>query len=363
MKFIHVADLHLDSKMESNLPGDKAKERREELLQTFERLVEFGSSNRVRAILIAGDFFDRQHVRKSVRKRVLDQVRLHPEVDFLYLKGNHDDSDFLLDEKPEDVPENLKLFSSESWTSYEYGDIVISGREITAENSAHLAASLVLDQARTNIVMLHGQEAENDGSGRAEIINRNDFRGKNIDYLALGHIHSYREGRLDDRGIWAYCGCLEGRGFDECGRKGFILLDVDGGRVETEFIPFARRTLHEVNIDLTPDMDMPDLIRAAEDAVQGIPSDDLVKLVFTGRIHMDMDLDLTRIRMHFQDRFYFVKAVDKTTVQIDYESFRNDPSLKGEFVRLMEEEDLPEEERAAIIETGMRAIMGEDIEG
>ena len=47
---------------------------------------------------------------------------------------------------------------------------------------------------------------------------------------------------------------------------------------------------------------------------------------------------------------------------IDYESYREDRSLKGEFVRLLEGEDLPEEERALIIETGMRAIMGEDIE-
>lgn len=362
MKLIHVADLHLDSKMESNLPGEKARERREELLQTFERMLEFASSNRVRAILIAGDFFDKKHVRKSVRRRVLEDIRQHMEMDFLYLRGNHDDSDFLLDEQPEEIPENLKLFTADCWTSYSYDDLVITGREINADNVQHLATNLVLDQAKTNIVMLHGQESENDGSGRAEIINRNDFKGKNIDYLALGHIHSYKEGRLDDRGIFAYSGCLEGRGFDECGKKGFILLDVEEGRVETEFIPFARRTLHEVHIDLTPDMEMPDLIRASEDALQSIPMDDLVKLVFNGKIHMDMDLDLDRIRMHFEDRFYFVKVEDKTTVQIDYESFRNDPSLKGEFVRLMEEEDLPEEERAAIIETGMRAIMGEDID-
>ena len=39
MKMIHCADLHLDSKMESNLSAEKARERREELLQTFERMV------------------------------------------------------------------------------------------------------------------------------------------------------------------------------------------------------------------------------------------------------------------------------------------------------------------------------------
>ena len=37
MKFIHCADLHLDSKMEG-LPTDKSKIRRDEVVATFERL-------------------------------------------------------------------------------------------------------------------------------------------------------------------------------------------------------------------------------------------------------------------------------------------------------------------------------------
>ena len=77
---------------------------------------------------------------------------------------------------------------------------------------------------------------------------------------------------------------------------------------------------------------------------------------------MNLDLDLRRIERIFGERFYFVKAVDQTSVKIDYESFRNDHSLKGEFVRLLEGEDLDEKMRASIIETGMRAILGEDID-
>ena len=362
MKIIHVADLHLDSKMESNLPIEKARERREELLETYERMVEYADANRVRVILIAGDFFDKKHNRKSVRKRVLEQVRRHPGIDFLYLRGNHDDSDFLIDEKPSNIPSNLKSFREDEWVSYDYGDVVITGREIRCDNARLLANNLVLDQARCNIVTLHGQEMESDGPDRAEIINRSEFRGKNIDYLALGHVHSYKEGRLDDRGVWAYSGCLEGRGFDECGKKGFVLLDVTDGQITSEFIPFARRTLHEVNVDLNEEMSMPDVIEAVNENLRSIPSDDLVKIVLNGKIHMDLDLDLGRIRRTFLDRFYYVKVKDKTSVKIDYESYREDRSLKGEFVRLLEGEDLPEEERALIIETGMRAIMGEDIE-
>ena len=65
MKIIHCADLHLDSKMESNLDREAASMRRDELLDTFERMVTYAAENEVRVILIAGDLFDKPNVRKA----------------------------------------------------------------------------------------------------------------------------------------------------------------------------------------------------------------------------------------------------------------------------------------------------------
>ncbi len=59
--------------------------------------------------------------------------------------------------------------------------------------------------------------------------------------------------------------------------------------------------------------------------------------------------------------FFFIKSYDHSSPQIDYESFRLDRSLKGEFVRLMEEKEMSEEDRSAIIALGIKAIMGEDL--
>jgi hypothetical protein len=47
---------------------------------------------------------------------------------------------------------------------------------------------------------------------------------------------------------------------------------------------------------------------------------------------------------------------------VDYDSFKDDKSVKGEVVRLVQAQDMDEEEKAKIIELGIRAIMGEDIE-
>ena len=53
MKIIHCADLHLDSRMNANLEKDKAKERKGEILHTFERMITYAAENGVSAILIA----------------------------------------------------------------------------------------------------------------------------------------------------------------------------------------------------------------------------------------------------------------------------------------------------------------------
>ena len=64
-----------------------------------------------------------------------------------------------------------------------------------------------------------------------------------------------------------------------------------------------------------------------------------------------------------QGDFYFVKAKDQTRIRIDYDRYMLDESLKGEFVRIVRAaEDLSEEDKAQIVQYGIRALAGEEIE-
>ena len=94
MKIIHTADLHIDSKMQSNLSKDKAIERKKELVLTFERLVEFAKSNDVQVIIIAGDMFDSNRVTVKSRDRIFNIIKENSSIDFIYLSGNHDEDSF-----------------------------------------------------------------------------------------------------------------------------------------------------------------------------------------------------------------------------------------------------------------------------
>lgn len=358
MKIIHCADLHLDSKMESNLSREQARERKRELLLTFERMAGYAAEHEVRAIIIAGDLFDTTHISKTAAKLVEEQIAGHPDIDFLYLQGNHEKDRFL--EGLEEVPQNLKVFG-ESWSRFSYGNVTITGVCLTPENSKNIYDSLVLAQEDVNLVVLHGQESQYDAKDKTEIINIRALQNKYIDYLALGHLHEYKYQKLDNRGSYCYCGCLEGRGFDECGKKGFVLLDIQENKVIPSFIPFAKRTLYEISIDISDCHTTGEVAGKIDEKVAEIDKSSLVKLVLTGEVEMDMDTDVAYLLKRYQQQFYFVKMKDKTRLAVNYEDYRLDRSLKGEFIRLLESADLPQEEKDAVILTGIRALSGEEI--
>lgn len=362
MKIIHCADLHLDSKMTTNLSKEQAKERKNEILRTFTRMVDYAENNEVRAILIAGDLFDSRTISATARNLVRDTILSHPLIDFFYLKGNHERDGFV--SKLEEIPDNLKLFS-EKWGAYAYGEVVISGIELSKENKPTVYNSLVLDHDSYNIVMMHGQVTGYEGKDVEETISLDDLKNKSIDYLALGHLHQYQVNQLDARGIYCYSGCLEGRGFDECGEKGFVLLDIneDNLTATCEFVPIAHRTIYTMFVDVTGVSTTREAAKRIEKelAEKKYSSKSLVKIELVGRVDIDNEINCDYLRDLFSEYFYFEKVVDHTKLQVNYSDFEKDISLKGEFIRMVLRSDLEEEQKSEIIHCGIQALSGEEI--
>ncbi len=363
MKIIHCADLHLDSRMNTHLSKEQARERKQELLRTFTRMVDYASQYGAQAVLIAGDLFDTKSISATARNVVQDAILSHPEIDFLYLRGNHDNDSFL--SKLEEIPSNLKLFGEE-WTTYQYGNVAITGLELTAQNQATAFHQLALDHDRFNIVMLHGQLMDYRGGDGAEVISLNDLRNKNIDYLALGHVHEYKKGQLDARGTYCYPGCLEGRGFDECGTKGFVRLDIDEKtcRARMKFVPAAQRTLYIIPVDVTGVMTTQEAARRMEATLSeiAVPQKSLVRFELTGEVAVDSEISSDFLQEIFSEYFYYEKVVDKTCMLVDYAAYEKDISLKGEFIRMIMQADMEEEKKAEVIRCGILALSGEEIE-
>ena len=352
MKLIHCADIHLDSPMETNLSADKARERKLEIRSTFARMVRTAAEEGVEAILIAGDLFDGARVTKSTENYVLDLIASYPMIDFYYLSGNHDKGSNLSNSAQ--LPANLYVFGK-VWSTYRRGNVAITGAAVADADTLSLNADDV------NILLLHGQERRSAGVGGEDIIHLGRFKNKNIDYASLGHIHEYRPIRLDTRGIACYSGCLEGRGFDECGTKGYVLLNIEGGRISHRFVPFATRTLHTVECDITGFSSQLNLEEKMLSSVANIARSDMVKVVLTGTTSAETALDLNHLRGVLAERFYFAKVKDETRLFINAADYAHDISLKGEFVRRVMASSLSQSEKERVIACGFRALAGEEL--
>ena len=363
MRIIHCADVHLDSKLDTHFTGEQKKQRQAELLDNFADMIEFAAVNDVKAVIIAGDLFDKGKVSQKTVSIISGCIRTNPQIDFFYLRGNHDlegNLEYLEKECP-----NLHFFDK-SFRVYDIGSCIsIYGSENGLEHKEELYRMLEQNRKRFNIVILHGQVvfATTDCY---EDININLLRNRGVDYIALGHIHKYTEDRLDERGHWCYSGCLEGRGFDECGSHGFVLLDIDeqSGRYERSFVEMGKRKIIETEIDITECYDSNECVAlAAEEALKaGAEHNDMVSIVMTGERDEDNEPDEAYIATRLLREFFKVRIEDRTTVRIDIEKYRNEVSLKGEFVRqVLADSSLDEKMRNAVIRTGFNAFRGDDI--
>ncbi len=333
MKIFHCADIHLDSKIESRITPSKARQRREEVIDTFLELIAKAGEEEADAVIIAGDLFDNSTaVSGTTAARVLSAMGRNKNVRFFYLSGNHDAANPFDDEV---LPDNLYLIGNE-FTSYDLGGVTICG---TAAVNSFIP---VLDKDRINILVLHG-----DGFSR-EI-----YQNRNISYIAAGHYHEYKEFSVG--GVkGCYSGCLEGRGFDECGAKGYLELNIDNGEVKHTFKKFCKRENVEVRLDMSAVTSYGETDRLVSD-IAAANKNNLVKLILCGEVEVDAPIHMDSIKTGIKKCFHG-EVVNQTNVKIRAEDYRDDISLKGFFVREVLASDLSKELQSEVVLLGLTAL-------
>ncbi|MGN1227204.1 MAG: exonuclease SbcCD subunit D [Christensenellales bacterium] len=351
MKIIHTADLHLDSKMETYLTKEKAKERKLEIRLSFQRLVEYANENGVQVVLIAGDMFDTKNISVATKNFLLEIIAKYNAIDFLVLKGNHDEYMF----EDGEVPQNLKFFG-DNFKYFKYGNVVISGLNIGRAYQPNVFDLLSFNSENINILCLHGQISNFYSDNIDYCIPLNMLKGKNIDYIALGHIHEFQSGNLDNRTLFAYSGILEPRGFDECGRKGFIELDI-AEHITCKFVPFCKRQFHHIKVDISSARSTNEILEQVVSLLSEINYADIIKVELVGSVEVELEKDLDYISKLLNEKFYFAKLIDNSYAKIDLEKLKLDISLKGEFIRTaLSDNTINEEDKNKIINLGIKAL-------
>ncbi len=337
MKVLHAADFHLDSPF-SGLSPDKGALRRGELRDVPARLARLAKEEAVDLVLLPGDLLDGGRVRPET-VRALGRALGEMAVPVFIAPGNHD---YFHPQSPYAAnrwPDNVYIFTQPEMQGVELPRLncTVHGCAFTAPHREDdpLAGFAAPDDGKLHLLCVHGEVG---AAGNYAPIDLKSLEKSGAAYAALGHIHAAGSGRAG-RTLWAYPGCPEGRGFDELGPKGALIVSF-GGPAQPDALPMAPVDLgtQPVTARFVPVCKRQYRIETvnAERFTESLPqgeNPDLVRILLAGESRSAPAL--AALTAQAAPHFFHVELRDHTTLPVDLWARAGEDSLTGLFLREM----------------------------
>ena len=278
IRFVHAADLHLDSPftgLKAAAPADVANALYHATFDAYENIIDLCISEEVDALLVAGDVFDGAD--RSLRaqlKFVEGLKKLDTEgIRSFVCHGNHDPLDGW--QARLDYPPGCRRFGPE-WEAvpvFEDPDrALIHGisyrkRDVTENLALRLGN---VDPGPFSIGLVHGNVGNNPEHGAYAPCSLDDLARSGVHYWALGHVHTRQV--LNEQGpTVVYPGNPQGRHPNETGARGVYLVEVDdGGNVGLDFRPMDTVRWARLDSDIAALDTEQDLLDALHKGMQAL---------------------------------------------------------------------------------------------
>lgn len=375
IKMLHFADVHLDSPF-SLCDASQSAKRRNEHRAVFTSVMTYVRTSGIKYVLIPGDLFDIRAVSRETVDIVLREFSVNPGTRFIISPGNHDPYSSESVYSKVGFPDNVFIFKSEELTRLEFPDdgVDIYGYAFTSSSlvKCPIVGRSVENSERLNILVAHADTSS--AISRYCPVTEKDIARFGADYSALGHLHN-TDGvhSLSNGGLYAYSGCLEGRGFDECGYKGAILLDINYDRgsgtkkISTHPYRFSKRRYASEEIDVTGLAETDDVIERIRSRIneKHYGEETVLRVVLTGSVSPKLTADVSAIESALTPLYAF-EVLDRTFPVFDDDFLKSDVTIRGEFYRSMIPKmtsGSPEERELAAwaLRYGLSALAGENI--
>ena len=255
VKFIHTADIHLDSPLKGLEAHADApvEEIRGATRRAFDNLIDLAIEEAVDFILIAGDLYDGDW--KDYNTGLFFAARMgrlsKAGIKVFIVSGNHDAASQITRAMP--LPDTVTLFSPRKPQSVKLDalGVIIHGQSYSSRAVAeNLAAQYPQhDSNYFNIGLLHTSLTGREGHEDYAPCTVDELKSKGYDYWALGHVHK-REIVSEDPWI-VFPGNIQGRHIKETGAKGATVVTVEEGRiaaVETRELDVLRWATCQVDL-------------------------------------------------------------------------------------------------------------------
>jgi len=291
-KFIHAADIHLDSSLHGleRYEGAPVDEIRSATRRAFDNLIEFAIDEGVEFVLLAGDLYDGDWKDYNTGLYFMERMgRLREAgIRVFMVAGNHDAASQIT--KQLRLPDNVTVFGTRAPER-----VVLDGLNVAIVGQGFATRAVTDDLSQTypqgdpqhfNIGLLHTCLDGKPGHEPYAPCSIDGLRTKGYQYWALGHVHKREEVSKDP---WiVFPGNIQGRHIRETGPKGCTLVTVEGGdivEVEHRDLDVMRWSLCELDVSTSETVDevyekVREGLQSALDAAEGRPV--AVRLVLQG---------------------------------------------------------------------------------
>jgi DNA repair exonuclease SbcCD nuclease subunit len=366
LRFIHAADLHLDSPFRG--VGQASATLRDQLqsatLRALSRVVDHTIDSKADFLIIAGDVYDSKdrNLRALVSFRKEMERLADRNIPAFIVHGNHDPlngwgSGFRL-------PPNVIVFGAHTDTEpYERrGRQVaeIAGVSYMRERvTDNLAASFKrTDDAPYAIAVLHANIGHQSGHADYAPATVSELSGAGFNYWALGHVHT-RTVLATEPAMLVYPGNTQGRNPRESGPRGCYQVDVDThSRAHLTFVDTSvARWVHiELSIRNYASIDqlidsMLEKARQESAAFEGVT---IARCTIRGNGPLHRDLQRDSMSSELSEVLGAVVVPESVRIatgpEVDVESLSRTETLVSDFLRLAEQALQDPEARQRIAE-------------
>ena len=273
-RFIHAADLHLDSPLRGleRYEGAPVDRIRSATRRALNRLVDTAIQESIDFLVIAGDVYDGDWQDHNTGLHFIAQMQklVDHEIPVVMIRGNHDAANRMT--RSLSLPEGVHLLGIDKPETVVLDDlgVAIHGQSFgTAAESRNLVQQYPdSEPGLFNLGLLHTSLTGGEGHDNYAPCTPADLASRGYHYWALGHIHRRDDQTYRDPAI-VFPGNLQGRHARETGPKGAVLVETKGDSVESiEFKPLDVLRWERCRVETQGLEDGDDLLRKVDEALR-----------------------------------------------------------------------------------------------
>ncbi len=312
MLIIHTADLHLGATPDAGQTW--GKNRKQELWDSFEKLIAAVEMQQADLLLIAGDVFHRPPLLRELREVNACFASL-TKTKVVLMAGNHDHLGMNSFYRGFSWAENVHFFENETISSVKISELKVDvyglsyhRKEIRERLYDDVKPE---DNGYYHILLAHGGDEKHIPYTKEKIAK------SGFDYIAFGHVH--KPGLiLPGRAVMA--GSLEPTDHTCYGTHGFVRVEVKGGKNQISLVPFAKREYKTLKLELTAEDTMGTICRRLGEKVTEFGSENIYDVIITGKRHASLEIMEEKIKSVGNIRV----IVDQTAKDYDYGQLMKD---------------------------------------